>query len=66
MDRDNRNPLMMLAAGFGVGLLIGLLIPISRFERERLGPVADDLKHRAKDAIKESIATAASPEHATS
>lgn len=63
------NPMLMLLGGLAVGFLIGMLIPVSRFENEQLGPVADDLKGRVREAgaqaarrggevIKESIEAA--------
>ena len=54
----SENPMLMLLGGLAVGLLIGMIVPVSRFENERLGPVADDLKDRAREAIKESIGAA--------
>ena len=53
------NPMLMLLGGLAVGVLLGMLLPITRFENERIGPVADDLKGRARDAIKDSIEAAA-------
>jgi hypothetical protein len=53
------NPMLMLLGGLAIGCLIGMLLPISRFENDRIGPVADDLKGRAREAIKESIDAAA-------
>ena len=47
------NPLGMLLAGLAVGFLIGLLLPVTRFETERLGPVAEDMKGRIDDARSE-------------
>jgi ElaB/YqjD/DUF883 family membrane-anchored ribosome-binding protein len=44
------NPLGMLIAGAAVGFLIGLVLPITRFESQRLGPVADDMKDRMRAA----------------
>src|SRR6185312_13558850 len=63
------NPMLMLLGGLAVGFLIGMLVPVSRFENEQLGPVADDLKGRVREAgaqaarrggevIKESIEAA--------
>lgn len=63
------NPMLMLLGGLAIGFLIGMLIPVSRFENEQLGPVADDLKDRVREAgaqaarrggevIKESIEAA--------
>jgi hypothetical protein len=44
------NPMLMLLGGLAIGFLIGMLIPVSRFENEQLGPVADDLKDRVREA----------------
>ena len=44
----NLNPLGTLLAGLAVGFLIGLALPITRFESERLGPVADDVRGRIR------------------
>jgi hypothetical protein len=63
------NPMLMLLGGLAIGFLIGMLVPVSRFENEQLGPVADDLKGRMREAgaqaarhggevIKESIEVA--------
>jgi ElaB/YqjD/DUF883 family membrane-anchored ribosome-binding protein len=55
------NPIGMLFAGLAVGFLIGLVIPITRFETERVGPVAEDMRRRAirrgTEVIKETIET---------
>jgi hypothetical protein len=69
--RPTDNPMLMLFGGLAIGFLIGMILPISRFENERLGPVADDLKDRMREAgaqaarrggemIKESIDAATS------
>jgi ElaB/YqjD/DUF883 family membrane-anchored ribosome-binding protein len=63
------NPMGMLLAGLAIGFLIGMLLPVTRFESERLGPVTDDVKERMRQAgsevmrrggevIKETIETA--------
>lgn len=63
------NPMLMLLGGLAIGFLMGMLVPVSRFENEQLGPVADDLKGRVREAgahaarrggevIKESIEAA--------
>lgn len=44
------NPIGMMLAGLAVGLLIGLLLPVSRFERERIQPITEDVKQRARSA----------------
>jgi phage tail tape-measure protein len=48
------NPMLMLLGGLAVGFLIGMLIPVSRFENEQLGQVADDLKGRVREAGKQA------------
>jgi hypothetical protein len=50
MQRAADNPMLMLLGGLAVGFLIGMLVPVSRFEHEQLGPVADDLKGRVREA----------------
>lgn len=54
-QRLNDNPMLMLLGGLAVGFIIGALVPVSRFENERLGPVAGDLKDRMREAVKDSI-----------
>ena len=49
------NPMAMLLAGMAVGFLIGMLLPVSRFESERIGPIAEDMKERARAAGGEMI-----------
>jgi hypothetical protein len=44
------NPLAMLVGGIAVGFLIGMVLPVSRFEAERIGPIADDMKDRVRGA----------------
>jgi ElaB/YqjD/DUF883 family membrane-anchored ribosome-binding protein len=49
------NPIGMLLAGMALGFLIGLLLPVTQFESERLGPVADDMKDRVRQARSEVV-----------
>jgi len=49
------NPLGLLLAAFGVGLVAGLVIPASRLENEQLGPVKDELVNRAQTAASEAV-----------
>jgi hypothetical protein len=49
------NPLAMLLAGLGAGLLVGFLLPVSRKESERIPPIAEDLKRRGTEVIKETL-----------
>jgi ElaB/YqjD/DUF883 family membrane-anchored ribosome-binding protein len=44
------NPIGMLIAGVAVGFLIGVALPVSRFESERIGPIAHDMKTKAREA----------------
>jgi ElaB/YqjD/DUF883 family membrane-anchored ribosome-binding protein len=44
----NRHPLAIAGGAFGLGLLLGLLIPESRYEDEYLGEYADDTRRRAR------------------
>lgn len=49
------NPLGLALGGLAVGLLAGLLIPISDIEREKLGPIRDDVAGRAQTAVAEAV-----------
>lgn len=47
------NPLGLALGAVAIGFLGGLLLPASRIENEKLGPVADDLKAQAREAGEE-------------
>lgn len=49
------NPIGMLIAGAAVGFLIGLALPVTRFESERIGPLAHDMKDKARQAGTEVV-----------
>ena len=49
------NPLGMLIAGLAVGFLIGLALPVTRFESERIGPIAQDMKEKARQTGSEVV-----------
>jgi ElaB/YqjD/DUF883 family membrane-anchored ribosome-binding protein len=49
------NPLGLAIGGAAVGFLAGLLIPKTRVEDEKLGPVSDDLKERATEVGSEAL-----------
>ena len=49
------NPIGMLIAGLAVGFLVGLALPITRFESERIGPITEGMKGRVKDARDEAM-----------
>jgi hypothetical protein len=44
-------PLLVLAGGVAAGAILASLIPVSRREREVLGPVAGRIRDRATDAV---------------
>jgi hypothetical protein len=44
------NPAVMLLGGMALGFLAGLLLPVSRYESERLRPLAEDVKGRVREA----------------
>jgi len=49
------NPLGLAIGSVAVGFIAGLLIPSTRVEDEKLGPVADDVKERAKQTGHEAL-----------
>jgi ElaB/YqjD/DUF883 family membrane-anchored ribosome-binding protein len=49
------NPLGLAVGAVAVGFLAGMLIPSTRVEDEKLGPVADDVKDRAKETGHEAL-----------
>lgn len=51
----SENPIGMLIAGAAVGFLIGLALPVTRFESERIGPIAHDMKDKARQAGNEVV-----------
>jgi ElaB/YqjD/DUF883 family membrane-anchored ribosome-binding protein len=49
------NPLGLAAGAIAVGFLAGMLVPSTRVEDERIGPLADDVKDRAKQTGQEAL-----------
>jgi ElaB/YqjD/DUF883 family membrane-anchored ribosome-binding protein len=49
------NPLGMTIASFGIGALIGLIIPESRKEKEVMGSASETLMTRAKESAQKTI-----------
>lgn len=49
------NPLGLAAGAVAVGFVAGLLIPNTRIENERIGPVADELKEHAQEAAQVAL-----------
>lgn len=52
------NPLGLFFGMAAVGFLIGSLAPLTQLENEQLGPVVDQMKDRAANRVRETIATA--------
>jgi hypothetical protein len=49
------NPLGLAIGGIAVGFLAGLLVPSSRVEDEKLGPMADRVKDQIKETGQEAV-----------
>jgi ElaB/YqjD/DUF883 family membrane-anchored ribosome-binding protein len=49
------NPLGLAVGAIAVGFLAGMLVPATRVEDERIGPMADDVKDRAKQTGQEAL-----------
>jgi gas vesicle protein len=49
------NPLGLAIGGIAVGFLAGLLVPSSRVEDEKLGPMADQVKDQIKETGQEAL-----------
>jgi gas vesicle protein len=49
------NPLGLAVGAVAVGFLVGLAVPSSDVEHEKLGPVADRVKDQAKDTGQEAL-----------
>ena len=49
------NPLGLAVGAAAVGFLAGMLVPSSRVEDEKLGPVADKVKEQAKETGQEAL-----------
>jgi hypothetical protein len=49
------NPLGLAIGGAAVGFLVGLAIPSTTVEDEKLGPIADDVKDKAQETGREAL-----------
>lgn len=49
------NPLGLALGGLAVGLLVGLIVPITDVERTKLGPIHDEVANRAQTAVDEAV-----------
>jgi hypothetical protein len=76
-DITLENPIGMLLAGMAAGFLVGMLLPVTRFESERIGPMTDQMKDRMREAggeimrrggevIKDTITAEMMPDHTSS
>lgn len=50
-----RNPIGLAVGSVAVGFLAGMMLPATRVEDERIGPVADDVKEHAADIGHEAV-----------
>jgi ElaB/YqjD/DUF883 family membrane-anchored ribosome-binding protein len=48
--RPLENPLVMLFGGVAVGFLLGMLLPVTSFEKQTIGPAAEEVKGRMHEA----------------
>jgi ElaB/YqjD/DUF883 family membrane-anchored ribosome-binding protein len=49
------NPLGLVLGGAAAGFLLGMVLPSTKVEDERVGPVADEVKHRAIETGQEAV-----------
>ena len=49
------NPIGLAAGGLAAGFLAGMLLPSTRVEDERVGPIADEVKSRAAETGQEAL-----------
>ena len=49
------NPLGLAVGSIAIGFLAGMLVPSTRIENEKLGPVADQVKEQAKETGQEAL-----------
>jgi hypothetical protein len=55
-DAFDKNPMAVAGIGLAIGAAIAALVPMSRLERQTLGPYREDLKDQAKDAAANAAA----------
>jgi hypothetical protein len=49
------NPIGLAIGSVAVGFLAGMLVPSTRVEDEKIGPMADEMKERAKETGQEAL-----------
>jgi hypothetical protein len=50
------NPLALLGGSFALGLVTGLILPVTEVERRNIGPLRDQLVDRAQEAASAAVA----------
>jgi hypothetical protein len=53
--KSKENPLGLAVGAVALGFLAGLVVPSTRVENERLGPVADQVKDKVKETGQEAL-----------
>ena len=49
------NPLGLAIGGVAVGFLVGMVLPSTRVESEKIGPIADDVKDKVRETGQEAV-----------
>jgi uncharacterized protein DUF3618 len=49
------NPIGLAVGGLAAGFLVGMLLPSSKLEDERVGPIADQVKEAAAETAEEAV-----------
>lgn len=49
------NPIGLVFGGVAAGFLVGMLLPSTKLEDEKVGPMADEVKHRAAETGQEAL-----------
>jgi hypothetical protein len=49
------NPLGLILVGLAIGTIVGVLVPVSKLEREKLGPLRDEVVDRARRAADDVV-----------
>jgi len=49
------NPLGLAIGGVAVGFLVGMVLPSTRVENEKIGPIADDVKDKVRETGEEAV-----------
>ena len=49
------NPLGLAIGGVAVGFVAGMLVPATKVENEKIGPIADQVKEKARETGQEAI-----------